>query len=242
MIYLENVSLTVGKGQTRHTVLSDANVTLPSDRKLVIYGRDVTALLALANLLTGTLTPQSGRVVRTKRVSYIIGATSWVRPQLTVRQNIRHICEIYNLAAQPLIDYVNTVSGLGDGLNLTYAQLPGEWRVRFIYSLGYGMPFEVYVFHGIIAAGDMAFRRTCIELFEQRARTAGTILTSNEPRRAAAYGDCAAILHGGRLFLYDDMQPAVDDFNSLPKNSLDNLPLAALVPVAEEPPEDTDQI
>jgi capsular polysaccharide transport system ATP-binding protein len=240
MIYIDGVTLRIGMRPREEAVLAAATLTLPTDRQLVILGQSGPALTALAHLLSGSLTPQSGRIVRTNRVSFIVGLATLLRPKLTCRQNVKHICEIYGHDPHEITRFVADFTGLGDGIDTLLAVLPAAWRSRFVFALGYAMPFDVYLFDQHVAPGEPGFREKCLGLYQARASRGGTILVTRDVRRARQLGNCAAILHNTQLFLYDDVAQAIADFEALPPLGHDREPGMADDPAPN--PESADEI
>jgi capsular polysaccharide transport system ATP-binding protein len=215
MIYLEALTVNVGVGAQAQTILNRQTITLPSDRSLAILAHRADHLAAILKVITGTLLPLSGRVVRTAKVSFPIGSGAVFRPNLTCRQNIKYICDLYGVVSAPVVNFVQTTGGLGDGIDLPFVALPAPWRPRFMYALGYGMPFECYLFQEHIGTGDPQFRDICRELYDERLRTAGSIVATRNPKTALRLTASGGILYGGRLHLYDDVRDAARDFASL---------------------------
>jgi capsular polysaccharide transport system ATP-binding protein len=215
MIYFDNLTLNVGLGARGRTIIDSQTVTLPTDRPFAILGHDATELAALLMTITGSLLPFSGRLVRAATISFPIGGSAALKMNLSCRQNIKYICDIYGVTSGPIVEFVKTQSGIGESIDLPVASLPMPWRQRLIYSLGYGLPFQCYMFNEHVAVGDAEFRQRCLDLYDERMRSAGSIVATRSSRAAVRVATAGAILYGQRLHLYDDVRDAARDFDTL---------------------------
>lgn len=72
-----------------------------------------------------------------------------------------------------------------------------------------GIPFDMYLVDEITAVGDAAFRRETSELLQARLRQAGAIVVSHAPAQLRGLCTAGAVLDGGRLRMFDDLEEAI---------------------------------
>ena len=139
---------------------------------------------------------------------------------LSVRENVAHVARLYGAEVNQVVEFVSELTGLGFALRDLYENLPYQNRVRLAYAVSYAIPFDVYLIDNKIAAGGTAFRQRCERIFEARANSSGFILATSTPRYAKMFANKGAILHSGKIVLYDDLDRAILDFDRLGNTSV----------------------
>jgi capsular polysaccharide transport system ATP-binding protein len=216
MIHLHNVSSVLTSGRLRTNVLDDVSIALPTDRRLVILGQDGSGKTTLIRLLSGAVMPTSGAVVRHARVSFPVGFSGGYKRTLSAHENIAHVARLYGADVDEVVEFVSQVTGFGHALGELFEDLPSHIRGRLAYAVSYAIPFDVYLIDNSVAWGDQDFRQKCEQMYEARAQTSGIIYATRAPRFARRYGGTVgAILHNGKLVLYDDLDRAIWDFERL---------------------------
>jgi len=218
MIIFEGVTSTLSTMGLRTTVLDRASITLPSNQHLVILGQEGSGKTSLIRLLAGSMLPDQGRIARHARVSFPAGFTGGYKRDLNVRENIAHAAYLYGADGEEVVRFVSKIAELDGILQLDFGDLPPQLRLRVAYAVSYAIPFDTYLIDGRVAMGDSEFKLRCERIFEERIKHCGFILTTSNPRYARRIGRVAAILHKGRLSLYEDMDRAIWDFRHLEKS------------------------
>lgn len=215
MIVLDNVTKILSVGQIRTSVLVDASVTLPTDRRLAILGHHGSGKSTLIQLIAGLLSPTSGLIERYARISFPVGFNGGFRPRLSLRQNIAHAARLYGADVDEVTHFVTAVTNTQAALEEPLAGLPQQMRNCIFYAIGYAIPFDTYLFDNTIWTGDQEFREKCEAMFESRAQSSGMILATRNVQMAARVADMGAILNDRELTIYEDIKEAVAAFKSL---------------------------
>ena len=220
MIHLERVTSVLHSGTTGPPVLNDVSIKLPTFERFVILGREGSGKTTLIRLLSGLSLPMSGVITRYARVSFPVGFMGGYKRALSVRENVAHVARLYGAEVNQVVEFVSELTGLGFALRDLYENLPYQNRVRLAYAVSYAIPFDVYLIDNKIAAGGTAFRQRCERIFEARANSSGFILATSTPRYAKMFATKGAILHNGKIVLYDDLDRAIWDFDRLGNTSV----------------------
>lgn len=215
MIRLENITCAPRHGAKSEAVLDDVSVTLPTDRRFIILGHAGSGKSTLINLLAAAISPEQGYVTRSVRVSYPVGFRGGLTPGLSPKQNIEYACDIYDANYDEVLDFIARVTGFSSELEKPFALLSTNARMKLGFALSYALPFDTYLIDGAFAGGDHKFRARCLQMLEARLATGGMIMATSQPRVAAMLGDSGAILHRGKLFVYNDMQTALAKYAEL---------------------------
>jgi len=215
MIVFRDVTATVSSGRIRSTVLENLSLMLPTDKSLVVLGREGSGKTTLIRLLAGAVSPTSGTIERYVTVSFPVGFAGGFNRSLSVLHNISHAARLYGADAEEVVAFVAALVGIGDELDESYGDLPQQLQRKLAYALSYAIPFDVYLIDDRIVMGDNEFRSKCEYVFEQRMKTSRFILTSSRPNYAKRFARKAAILQGKKISLYDDIDRAIWELDRL---------------------------
>ncbi len=218
MIIFDSVTSILSTMGLRTTILDRANITLPSNQHLVILGQEGSGKTSLIRLLAGVIQPNEGRIARHARVSFPVGFTGGYKRDLNVRDNISHAAYLYGADGDEVVHFVAKVAGLEGILHMDFGDLPPQIRLRLAYAVSYAIPFDTYLIDGRVAMGDSEFKSICQRIFEERTRDCGFIFTTSNVRHARRLARIAAILHQGRLSLYEDVDQAIWEFQQLDRH------------------------
>ncbi len=214
MITIEDLSFSYEK-DGQNPVFDALTCTLPTNRRFAIVGAPETGKTTLVRLLAGLLSPDEGTITRGARLSYPIGFGGGFRPNLTVRQNIRYICDLYEADVGEVCEFVARVGEIGHCMDEQFVGLTSRERIHLSFALSYAVPFDTYLVDGIIGAGDDVFRERCSTMLDGRAEQGGIILATRHIRAAERHADCGCIVVDGRLEFFDDIGDLGRRFASL---------------------------
>jgi capsular polysaccharide transport system ATP-binding protein len=198
-----------------HRVLSNVSFTVGRGEKVAVLGRNGAGKSTLMRLIGGVEVPTSGRIEREMSLSWPLGLQGGFQGSLTGNDNMRFIARIYNKPFDYIRAYVDDFAELGKYLSEPLKTYSTGMRARFAFALSLAVDFDCYLVDEIIAAGDQRFqRRSHEELFEKRADRS-MILASHIGDIVRAYCSRALVLHRGRGKVFDDLDLALDIYDSL---------------------------
>ena len=85
-------------------------------------------------------------------------------------------------------------------------------RARLAFATCLAIDFDVYLIDEVTEVGDERFRHRCAEAFRQRMQRSDIILATHNARTLRQYCDRGAVLAGGELRLYDDINEALTKY------------------------------
>lgn len=216
MIVLDHVTKYYPTRFGRHYVLRDISVTLPAGRNIGILGKNGAGKSTLLRLLGGMDMPNRGEVQRHCRVSWPLALSGGFQGSMTGRENTRFLCRIHGLRAnRDVEEWVKAFSEIGQHFELPIKGYSSGMRSRFNFAVSMAFDFDIYLTDEITSVGDARFKQKCIEVFNEKRKTASLIMVSHSMDTLRKQCDMGAILHDGQLTLHDDLEAAIACYQTL---------------------------
>ena len=81
-------------------------------------------------------------------------------------------------------------------------------RARFAMAVSYALDFDYYLIDEALETGDAKLREKFRQIFKERRQTSSVILVSHNEQTIRRNCDCAAVLTGGKLHYFDEIDDA----------------------------------
>ncbi|MEM9139672.1 MAG: ABC transporter ATP-binding protein [Pseudomonadota bacterium] len=209
MIRLERVSKTFRRDGVRIPILHDVSFTLPEVPGLALLGRNGAGKSTLLRLIAGSLRPDRGRVVTTRRISWPMGFAGGFHPSLSGAQNARFVARLHGCDPQDLAARVEDFAELGDGWRRPVSTYSQGMRARLAFAVSMAIDFDVYLVDEIIGVGDARFRQKCAQAFRARMGRCQIIMVSHNPETLRLFCQAGLVLEQGRLVYHTDIEDAL---------------------------------
>ncbi len=209
MIRLENVSKRYKTTAGVRTVLNNVSVTFPKGFSVGILGMNGAGKSTLIRIIGDAEPADSGRVIRAGRVSWPLGFTGGFQPTMTARENARFVARIYGESTEYIEQFTEEFSELGKYFDVPLRSYSAGMRGRFAFSVSLACNFDYYLVDEALETGDSRYREKFRRAFEERRENASVILVSHNEQTIRRNCDMAAILHDGRIDMYDDLKEAL---------------------------------
>ena len=210
MIRLEHVTKAYYYHGHPKFIVRDVNVTFPTRASVGLMGRNGAGKSTLMQIIAGSLNPDSGRVRVDGAISWPIGLTGCIHPELTGAQNVKFIARIYGVDTEELIDFVADFAELGMNFNEPVRTYSSGMRARLNFGMSMGIKFDTYLIDEVSAVGDAGFKKKSRMVFDERMSNAGSIFVSHSPSLIKAMCTSGAVLENGTLTYFDDVNDALD--------------------------------
>ena len=209
MIRLDGVSKTFWvRGQ--HKVVADRiTATFPAGAAVALLGRNGAGKTSMLSMLAGTLAPDAGTIAVAGTVSWPVGFRGSFHGELTGAQNVRFIARVYGVDADALVDFVEDFAELGQHFHLPFRSYSSGMQARLSFGVSMGIDFDTYLIDEVTSVGDEAFRVKSARLLLQRLQTSGAVMVSHGMAKLRQICSHGAVLEGGRLWWYDDLEAAI---------------------------------
>lgn len=198
MIEFINVHKTLRQKSHRTKVLEAANAEFTPDRLTGILAPPRSGKTVVANLTTGKLRPDTGRVRRSSLVSFPVASGGVFNGALTGRENLAFLCRVFGFDPVPIIRFVLDFTEIGKSIDKPFRHLNRDERTKLLFTSCYAIPFETYIVDETLIGGRGAFRGRCEELVTERMRSAGFLMVTSSPTLLKKYCN--------DFFIIDDFQ------------------------------------
>lgn len=212
MIRLSDVRKVYKTRSGDNVVLDGIDFSLRRGERLGVLGRNGAGKSTMVRLISGAERPTSGKVERHMSVSWPLAFGGAFQPTLSGIDNIRFISRIYAQDFQRNLAFVADFSELGPYLREPVRSYSSGMRARLAFAISMIIEFDCFLIDEIGAVGDARFHDRCNhELFGKRGDRA-MVLISHDPGYLRDHCNRFALLHGGKLALFDDFDLAYDQF------------------------------
>lgn len=188
-------------------VLDDISFTFRRGENIAILGGNGSGKSTLVRMICGMELPDSGGIRREGTVSFPLGFAGAISPNMTGRDNVRFVARIYGANVGQVERFVYEFSELGRAYDLPVVTYANSMRARLSYGISMALKFDMYVVDEMVAVGDPAFKRKCLEVFAERAKDATVLIVSSVTTSPARFCSTGMILKDGRL---GELMPLTD--------------------------------
>lgn len=209
MIVLRDLSKVFTINGTRKVVADRINAVFPTGVAVGLLGRNGAGKSTLLKVIAGTSTPTSGEVLSDGQISFPVGLASSMHPDMTGAQNTRFVSRIYGAETDAMQRFVEDFAELGEHFHLPVRTYSSGMKSRLSFGINMALQFDTYLIDEITAAGDAAFREKSRRVFRSRMANAGAIFVSHSMPTMREMCEAGAVLEGGRLSYYDDIEDAI---------------------------------
>lgn len=209
MIKLENICKGYKTSTGTRTVLDNVSVTFPKGRSVGILGMNGAGKSTLIRIIGDSEPADSGRVIRNGKVSWPLGFTGGFQSNLTARENARFVARIYGESTDYVEQFAEEFSELGAYFDEPLRSYSAGMRGRFAFSVSLACNFEHYLVDEALETGDARYKGKFRRAFEERREHASVIMVSHNEKTIQRSCDMAAILHDGKIEMYDDLREAM---------------------------------
>lgn len=210
MIQLDHISKRYRLENGRwKTVLNDISYTFKEGTSMGILGLNGAGKSTLLRIICGSEQPDSGRVIRTSRVSWPIGFSGGFHGSLTGRENMRFTSRIYGADIKKVTEFVEDFAELGPYMDMPIKTYSSGMKSKLAFGLSMAIGFDFYLIDEGYAVGDASFREKAERIFAERRKTSTLLVIAHSTSVIKKNCDNAAILKDGRLHLFSKLDDAL---------------------------------
>ena len=210
MIALEHITKAYWyRGQPKY-IARDISIIFPAGSRVGLMGRNGTGKSTILSIIAGSLNPDSGRVHIKGTISWPIGLTGCIHPELTGAQNVKFIARVYGVDTEELLDFVADFAELGPNFNEPVRTYSSGMRARLNFGMSMGIRFDTYLIDEVSAVGDAGFKKKSRMLFDDRMSRGGVIMVTHSERMMRNMCTSGAVLEAGQITWFDDVEAALE--------------------------------
>lgn len=183
--------------------LRDVSLTVPRGTTPAIIGRNGSGKSTLVRIIAGIYKPNAGRVATEGRVSALIELGTGFHPEFSGRENIYVNGIILGLSKKEIrrgFDEIVEFAELGDFIDNPVRTYSSGMYMRLGFSVAVHVDPDVLLVDEVLAVGDEAFVRRCLEKMDDFRRQGKTlILAGHDLLLVERWCDAAILLEAGRV-------------------------------------------
>ncbi len=193
--------------------LDDVSFEVPRGSTVGLLGHNGSGKSTLLKCVAGTLRPNKGSIRFEGRLAALLELGAGFHPDLTGRENIYLNGSIMGMSSRQvdrIFDDVVAFSELSAFIDQQVKYYSSGMYSRLGFAMAVNVDPEILLIDEVLAVGDEAFARKCLDRIDQFQDAGTTILfVSHSVELARELCDQIAVLDAGRLVAFGDPNDAV---------------------------------
>jgi len=220
MIELRNLYKTYTINGVSKTVARDITFTFPKGECVALMGANGAGKSTMLKLLSGTIQPTSGKIIRHGSVSWPVGFSGSFHADMTGIQNVKFVARIYGVDTDEMVEFARDFSQLGAHLNLPVRSYSSGMKSRLAFAMSMAIQFDTYLIDEVTAVGDGAFKAKSEAMLRARLKHSGAVFVSHSLEQMENLCSSGVVLQNGRFFYYARVQKATEHYRHTMKGNL----------------------
>ncbi|HEY4376237.1 MAG TPA: ABC transporter ATP-binding protein, partial [Acidimicrobiales bacterium] len=183
--------------------LDDISFEVRHGETFGLLGHNGSGKSTMLKCIAGTLRPNGGRITVTGRLAALLELGAGFHGDLTGRENIYMNGSILGFSrgqVDAILDDVVAFSELDDFIDMQVKHYSSGMMARLGFAVAINVEPEVLLIDEVLAVGDEAFQRKCIERVKQIKRSGATIvIVSHMADLVRILADRAAVFDHGQM-------------------------------------------
>jgi lipopolysaccharide transport system ATP-binding protein len=186
-----------------HWALADVSFSLKRGQCLGVVGDNGAGKSTLLKLVTGTLQPTTGHIVREGRLTAILELGAGFHPEFTGRENLFFAGALIGIPEPKMKDLAPEIiafAELESSIDWPVKTFSSGMVVRLAFALVTALEPDILVIDEALAVGDQHFQRKCLERIQAfRERGCTILFCSHSLYHVRQLCDLAVWLDHGRM-------------------------------------------
>ncbi len=191
-----------------------------------IVGRNGSGKSTLLKMLAGVYTPTAGEIQVNGGLTPFIELGVGFNPELSGRDNVYlngALLGFDRSQMDEMYDEIVAFAELEPFMDQKLKNYSSGMQVRLAFSIAIKAKNEVLIFDEVLAVGDEAFQRKCLDVFERyKAEGQTVILVTHEMATVKKYCNRAILIHDGKIIEEGNPQIVADTYSKKNQQSIDN--------------------
>lgn len=196
--------------------LRDVHVSVPAGRMVGIIGHNGSGKSTMLQLLGKVMHPDEGRVRTQGRIGALLTLEAGFHPDLTGRENVFISGVINGLTRREVADRFDSIvafAELEQFIDMPLRTFSSGMKMRLGFAVSTHVRPEILLVDEVLAVGDLAFQRKCVERIRQfKAEGATIVLVSHAMEIIGQLCDEALWLHKGRVMAHGKAGDVVNQY------------------------------
>ena len=218
----------------RFMAVNDMSFDVKKGERLGIIGHNGAGKSTILKLICRVTTPTKGNVYLNGRITSMLEVGTGFHPELTGRENVYLNGAILGMSKAEIdkkFDEIVAFSEVGQFINTPVKRYSSGMKVKLAFAVASHLDSEIMIMDEVLAVGDMAFQKKCLERMRQVADEEGrTILyVSHNMQTIRTLCNRCIVLDHGTVVFDGDVEKAIniymnDEANGETKIDYSNIP------------------
>jgi ABC-type polysaccharide/polyol phosphate transport system ATPase subunit len=199
--------------------LHDVSMTVEPGEAVGLVGRNGSGKSTLLRLISGIITPTSGRVETGGRIASLLELGAGFHPDFTGRENVYLNGSIHGLPrarVREVMDEIVAFAELEQFIDLPVRTYSSGMFMRLGFSVAAHIRSDVLLLDEVFAVGDEQFQRKCFGKIAEFKNRGGTILfVSHDAQAVERLCDRAILLRQGETAFDGPTREAIAEYRRL---------------------------
>ena len=195
--------------------LDDISLRIPKGQRVGIIGRNGAGKSTLLKLISRVTIPTSGKIGINGRVASMLEVGTGFHWDLTGRENVYINGAILGMSRREIdskMDSIIEFSEVGQFIDTPVKRYSSGMQVKLGFSVATHLNAEVMIMDEVLAVGDVAFQKKCLDRMNEISRTEGkTILyVSHNMNTIRTLCERCIVLQKGKMIYDGNVSDAID--------------------------------
>lgn len=183
--------------------LKDISFEIKKGESVAILGKNGAGKSTLLKILTGVLTPTSGKVMVRGRIAALLELGSGFNPELSGLENIYFQGAIIGFSKEEMEKKINEIvqfADIGEFINQPVKTYSSGMFARLAFSVATNTNPDILIIDEVLSVGDIRFQIRCIKRIEEmKSRGCSILFVSHSSSQVEAICNNAIWLNNGEL-------------------------------------------
>jgi len=185
------------------TAVDELSLSIKAGTTVGLLGQNGSGKSTLLKLIGGIVAPSTGTVQSRGRVAALLELGAGFHPDLSGRENVYLNGAILGLSREQIdarFEEILEFSGIGEFIDTAVKFYSSGMYVRLAFAVAVHTDPDVLLVDEVLAVGDEAFQRKCMDRIHQFRNEGRTIiLVSHSAQQVQELCDRGILLHHGKL-------------------------------------------
>lgn len=207
------------KSYERQHVLKNINLEIKKGEFFGIVGKNGGGKSTMLKILAGIYSPNNGAVIVNGKLTAFIELGVGFNPNLTGRENVflsgallgfseKEVSSMYN----DIVDFAELHRFMDQKLK----NYSSGMQVRLAFSIAIQAKSDILILDEVLAVGDEAFQRKCLDVFERyKAEKQTVILVTHDMETVRKFCSRALILDDGKILQIGEPNKVASTYSKL---------------------------
>ncbi len=211
--------------KTRQKVLDGISFDIKKGEFFGIVGRNGSGKSTLLKILAGVYYPSAGEVAIKGQLTPFIELGVGFNPELSGRDNVflnGALLGFSRKEMEAMYDEIVAFAELEEFMGQKLKNYSSGMQVRLAFSIAVKAHNDILIFDEVLAVGDEAFQRKCLDVFERyKARKQTVILVTHEMETVRRFCSRALLLDQGKIVEIGNPRKVAAAYSKLNQDQID---------------------